>query len=996
MILVLLVLSGTKAKAVTYNDDEVYGMAPDSLNIDITSPLSPDPLFVNGKYTKGFSPTVQDGKRLVLPTSGSDTAITSAWSNADNNYININQRQNISFWIYMGRSNSSSQGAAFVLQNADDPISIANNNGTIVGGETIGVWGDDTHSRSNESALAKTAIPDSWALEFDTLKNGPDGSTTTGDAGDYFDAYQKNWGGGRSLESQHVAWGYPGDASTYEAIGTSGSLLNTKKYYLQNHQDPENLITRMNSEKRLAWHHVTIVYNPPESDSNIATLTYKVNDKDIYGIDFNHWGNIPFEQSEIGHTVPLDLSKFNLNSNKLRFGFVTASAPSQMAVIDDGANTNILFETLPGLIQADTNAYIVNSTGQNKIIETDPHQTTNTEPNLILNSEDKGLATATRAHPGDSLKFKYLLNYISGRSNIDNATAKISLPDNINFETDPSKQLGEIKYEDGNSQIINGQTPTIEKDADGNPYKQITVQLDHSVSEDDKYATISIDGKATDLPINSQSIIVPPSHAQITSDQFKADLETKSFIISTINDTLTLTKTSTDPQTVYNTDKASLTGHWAFDKLTTATNDDIEIHYSVDGGAETVIKDTAHPKGDFQLDLTGLTAQKHEITVYAVNHNYPVAYDDDNKVSETDTIMSKPVTYTVKVEKKALQIDSKSGKELTATGNMDVGVDGTQSYNDGSSFKNDDLTLHTVVNGTDTTTKLSGSDVITSGKFSANIQAKYLKVGDTNPVEIYMKDADGLESNHLNYNVTVPDTKLTITPDNTDIKALLTENAIIGGKINYADDTTNFKPSDITLNINIDGTDQDPVKLTGDTSDVSTKFQHAMSGESLQTGEHTVTVTATDIYGRTSDPVTYKVDVIDKSLVLDSSPTYHFKTINSSDETQIVPRADDWKLKVESINSTWALTAQCTELHERTTGNDLAGGLIYTNSDGAIQSMQDSQVKLASDHTVSMSKKITDIAGEWTQSNGILLKVMPMPVRGTYDGTISWNLTESV
>jgi len=985
MFLVLFGLSTVEVKAVeSYRDSDIYDMAPDSLNISLTT-TDPNALFMPGKYTSGFGPVISNGKRLDFPLGGNATAITSAWSNVDNNYLNINQRQNISVWIYMGDSNSAAEGVTFVLQNGDDPISssTANNVGKIGGGETIGTWGCGLASsvRSPETMAAR-AIQHSWALEFDTMVNG---STTIGSStkGDSLDGYQVNDGGGRGIRTQHVGWAYPGDPLSYTKDGGNN-------WYILNHNDTSELDTRTNSEKRLAWHHLAITYIPPEKGSNIASLTYKINDKDIKGIDFNSWDRVPFAQGEVGATIPLALDKFELKSDRLRFGFMTVGAAASSF---KGANASVLFETLPGVIQADTNAYIINKTNQTKIIESDPHKTNNNHPDMFDGS-DESLPTATRAHPKDELQFKYLLNFVSGRSNIDNSTVKISLPDGIDFETDPTKQIGEIDYGGGNKQIIYGQTPSTGSDSNHNEFKEITVNLDRNLDLTTCQAVISINGVAADLPAGTETVKVPPSHAGVSTDQYYADLETKPFTVYYPDDTLTLTKTSKDPQVLYNQNETTVTGHWDFDKLATATNEDTEIHYSIDGADEIVTKDTISKMGDFELYLSNLSKKEHKIKVYVVNHNYPLEYDKDGKVTEVDTFVSNTVTYTVTVEDKALRIDSKSDQELIATGNMDVGIDGTHSYNDSSSFKNDDLTLHTVVNGIDTTTQLSGSDAITSGDFSANIKAANLKVGD-NPVKLYMTDSHDLKSNELEFNVNVPDTTLTLIPDLTDITALYTEVARLGGTINYSDNAA-FKNSDITLNITIDNDEPYMYELTGDDSATTNKFVYEKSGGELGVGDHTVVITATDGYGRSSTPVTYNVTIINKSLKLKSDKGYSFKSINASPETRILPRSGDWTLEVESINTKWLLSAQCTELTDTTNDRNLAGGLIYTNKDGAIQSLEDSQVLLASDDTVGQEKEVTDIVGQWSKDNGILLKVMPSPLAGSYTGTISWHLTDSV
>ncbi|KRK79087.1 hypothetical protein [Companilactobacillus nodensis] len=983
--IVLLGLNTTRVAASDwyYTDDQVMSVAPEGINIgSLSSVINPDGLFVAGKCSKDVAPVIENGRVVKLGTEGNPDYTEAIWSNNTDNYLDINQKQTISMWIYMGSTTSASQGLVFVLQNGGSDVGVTDSKGNLVGGETIGVWGDDkSANRLSTKAVASTAIQNSWALEFDTMQNGED-TAGAGGPGNAFDDYQVNWVPQRRVGPKHIAWGYPGDPATYFQYG---SLL-SKYYYLQNHQDPEESEIRGNKNQKLAWHHVLIKYTPPTDGTNNATLQYKVNDKNLNGITYTDPKTTPVGQEQISKKINLNLDEFHMtDTDKLRFGFVTSSANENAF---SGANTRVVFESIPGLVQADTNAYLTDKNNSSKVIETDTDKTSNSTPSMFANDTDQGLVSKDKVHPNDDLTFKYLVNYKSGRVNIDNANVTISLPDNVKFTTDPTKKLGVVKYSDGSTQDIYGQTPVASTDSDGNPVNSISFKLDKDLDIDSPLASIELYGQAADIATGGKSLHVGASHAQVQSDQFIADLVTKEFDIVAPADTLKITKTSTDPSTSYLGQTATLTADMEFGSKQPINNDDMNIHYAIDGTDQPVLKDTLSNNGSFSIDLKGLKSGKHTIDVYVVDPNY-VSSD-----GVSDTITSNRLTYTVNVDEKKLQIASDSDSTVTAVGNDDVGIDGTHSYNDNSSFKNETLTLHTVINGTEKTQQLSGTDDITSGKFTSNIKTSDLNIGD-NPVKIYMTDSNKLKSNELDFNVKVPNTTLKLTPDLTDITALYTESATLGGTISYSDDAI-FKNSDITLNISVDGGASYTYALTGDDSATINKFNYKKSGADLGVGDHTIKVTATDGYGRSSDPVTYNVKIINKSLKLDSDKGYSFKSINTSPETRVLPRSGAWDLKVESINSKWALSAQCTELKDTANQRDLAGGLIYMNKNGAIQSLEDSQVLLASDKTISQTKEVTDIAGQWSKDNGILLKVMPSPLAGNYTGTISWSLTDSV
>jgi hypothetical protein len=71
---------------------------------------------------------------------------------------------------------------AFVLQN--DPngtTASAKVSSSSIIGETLGVWGVDTNNKLQDGdEFAKTAIQNSWALEFDTYTNTSTGYSDAG------------------------------------------------------------------------------------------------------------------------------------------------------------------------------------------------------------------------------------------------------------------------------------------------------------------------------------------------------------------------------------------------------------------------------------------------------------------------------------------------------------------------------------------------------------------------------------------------------------------------------------------------------------------------------------------------------------------------------------------------------------------------------------------------------------------------------------------------
>lgn len=168
--------------------------------------------------------------------------------------IDLTQNTRWSFWMYFGNKRTNlSSGMAFVLQNDDEATSAIANAGK---GQSLGVWGGDVNGYLSADGLAKRAVQNSWALEFDTTVNN---SPSVG-AGSYYDH--------DSIPSQgpHIASGYPAQAATYKQNGTKN-----RYYYSLNHHRPQLMAHPADGH----WRHVTIDWQAKGS-----RLSYAFNDQD--------------------------------------------------------------------------------------------------------------------------------------------------------------------------------------------------------------------------------------------------------------------------------------------------------------------------------------------------------------------------------------------------------------------------------------------------------------------------------------------------------------------------------------------------------------------------------------------------------------------------------------------------------------------------------------------------------------------------------------------
>lgn len=435
-------------------EDVIRGLqsAPDNLGL---KDKNGNVLFVPGDFS-GYSgnPT---NKALLLNSSASTTGDLRAirmtgyknetaamWSNvANNNYIDLGQNQTLSMWLYFGKARvTPADGMAFVMQNSDAGIkAFSNKNGSIAGGETLGTWAvDNDRDVSSNVDLAKTAIQNSWALEFDTHVNN---SATPG-AADYFDS-------GSNITGQHIAYGEPGNFLTYNRQGTKpsyfmGTYLSGGYYYSMAHGETQN--TNFTNGQ---WHHLTLHWYATPGDQHI---TYSFDDKNPDGSK----GTDPKSA-----TVPVDTSLFGtVPNNKLRWGFT--------ATTGDYYEPNLVaFESIPSLVEGDITSRIDDLT-QDKTVET----------NGTVNS-------------GDKLGVNYLLKYQSGNEDWSNIQAKLILPSYVTYPT--TGNVGTITYSDGTIENIPASSLS------GNT---LTYTLSKSLSSSLNSATITINGVANGVSASTK------------------------------------------------------------------------------------------------------------------------------------------------------------------------------------------------------------------------------------------------------------------------------------------------------------------------------------------------------------------------------------------------------------------------------------------------------------------------------------------------------------
>ncbi|ATO45470.1 hypothetical protein C5L30_001952 [Companilactobacillus farciminis] len=236
------------------------------------------------------------------------------------------------------------------------------------------------------------------------------------------------------------------------------------------------------------------------------------------------------------------------------------------------------------------------------------------------------------------------------------------------------------------------------------------------------------------------------------------------------------------------------------------------------------------------------------------------------------------------------------------------------------------------------------------------------------------------------------------------IKAFPSGNVEINGSLKYKDKSTFVNPgAEVYLSINNQTAKQInvPIKNIGDTeldiSDaISKELTSELQNDQLNTGNNTLTIYARDSLGNKSNTLTFTIDVVNKSAVLQlNTEGYSFKNINAFYKG-LVGRKGDWKVNVNSVNTNWNLTASASLLTQENSFDktiDTFNGNIVYKSNQNIEAMGEPIEIARSDGD---SETGTTIIGQnWLPSEGILLQSNGKTKQGgKYKGTINWDLVQ--
>lgn len=710
-VITLLFVSAFFSNSLTvmaFDTGDVYKAAPEGVALndymDYTAQFTTNKDSMKNQATiyKANSATYNNPYDIIQMMNGTDkTQLSSIWGTRSydsdsanpkiDNYFDLKNKQSVSAWLYFGDRdpykgvdyNSSDtaknlpDGLAFVLQNdsrGKNAISYGANDGKLAYGQTLGVWGSgnsDASVNSSVLSIGSGAIKNSFALEFDNLRNSTV-STESNSKDDYFDGMKKQ--NSDITKGQHMAWGYPG-ASTIEA-STVGSIptnfdasqntylsnkyrplfsISSYYYYGMNHQGVlPGLYFSGDSQLNKVWHHFTLNYTPPESGSTMATVQYIFNDKNYDGTptEFNEWDKNTVK-IDISKLMTLDIGSSNPDPYKVRWGF-TASTGSQYSAPSPFA---IVIQEMPNVANIEVSTKLFDLSEYNAADNTWEREISDLDrkgSNESSNNPKYNVAN------GDKLRFEYDLNYISGFAGTgDEIATTLNLPDAVDFSADPETDLGkddiigQIKYAnfaaDEDNQTVPIYASEVSTDSDGNQVLHLNL---HKMDTANQTAKIELFGKAQ---AKTTPTTVKGEHANYKSIHFIDDALSPSFII---NDPLQLsTKDDLNLGTIntknLNNNQVNLNLTADYKNGSKFDKNNFTLYTEIDGQqlnstvVSTTDQQTTYDIANNIGNSTQLTAEylgvgEHTIKVWAVDY-----------LNRTST----PITYNVVVQGTQLSLD---------------------------------------------------------------------------------------------------------------------------------------------------------------------------------------------------------------------------------------------------------------------------------------------------------------------------------------------------
>lgn len=818
--------------------EEVYKAAPEGIDVKEFLTLPEEYSRREGEPFKNQATIIEKGNSTynnpteiiqMLDSGGDQNQIAAFWGTYkdpnDNskyyNYFDLTKRQTISAWIYLGdtfydetdsESGKTSDGIALVIQNdSRGDLAIARGAQEYFEdpayGETLGVWGsgqDGYDPPSNKTVLSgrtfdldKSAIQNSIALEFDTIRNANKFVMYTNYVDDFFDGLSIS--GSNMVKGQHIAFGYPGESDTYEGFMETSFLGLEYFHYGLNHKGQiHNLYLSgydFDESTDNSWRHITVDYTPPTEGSNAAHISYIYNDKNYDGTakSYRNW------DKRINQEIDISKIKGDSGNTKVRWGF-TAATGSPSSVPKDYA---ILFQQMPNVANADASTSLYDlsqydSSGKlgRKISDLEKKETTESKDDPKFNVSNK-----------DKLRFDYEIIYNSGFTGTGELTTVINLPEQVDFKPGINEDLadntiGQIIYSDGNNdKTADISVSDITTDADGNQI--INLKLDALKVENEKLS-IQLYGQAN---ADKTPTTVANKHISYKGQYYIDDAMSPSFII---NDSLEAETTDELTKDVAYEDDFNLSGKLKYTNGS-KMDSDTKVYTVINGktrlanGSLMIASDEL--SADFDISMISASTNNSWLKV-GENRVQVYAVDSMNRVSNS-------IEYTINVADFTSIVITTDKLDYSIYMKENVSLETILKYANNESFYPKEVDWHFITNGEETTYLNEGSEPLDLLRYNKTIQGVDLKVGK-NTIDVYATDGTR-KSNTLTYTIDVSEKELIAEADEETQNITVNDNDPVNllGSFYYSDDSefTGENGAKVSYVIKTELGEQDPVAV---------------------------------------------------------------------------------------------------------------------------------------------------------------------------------------
>lgn len=327
---------------------------------------TPEHISLEGVFTtdlgvSGNSANAQEGVAII--TNGNANQVGAVWS-TPSNLIDFTKDFNAIAYVNQGDSGGSSgDGMVFVIQGLSNEMKWFTYSGA-----SMGALGENKYN----GALG---IPNSIGIEFDLY-----GNTSLGDG--YFD-----YGITSPYHNQHIAVVYPG---TKEGYTDNWALIGSSRYINHNYILKDVPLSSGN------WTRLELNWVTNVEDYTQGILTLKINDAEPIPINSQYLNAQVFQNGTVSSAY---------------WGFTGSTGPRYKA------KQQVVFEKVPGLVEADTSLSLQDSAGNP----------------VTSGSKIKGYSLLTV-----TMKAKWL----HGKQNWQNIIAKTTLPASLEVLPNTTKING--------------------------------------------------------------------------------------------------------------------------------------------------------------------------------------------------------------------------------------------------------------------------------------------------------------------------------------------------------------------------------------------------------------------------------------------------------------------------------------------------------------------------------------------------------------------------